>query len=96
MSTTLTPAVIRESSLTSASLCESLASNRTNLRVSPMRRSGAYHGRIVTFPLDAEAGPEYASMMAIHAARILSTCDGYDVTILADGVSLAVISRKPA
>ena len=93
--TTYTPATIRESALTSASLCESLATNRTGLKVGPMRKSGPYQGRRVTFPVDQTVSHEYAVMMAAHAAHILHDCDGYEVSILADGVTLAVISRKP-
>jgi hypothetical protein len=95
---TYSPLQMSESPLTAASLAESLDMSPRDLRVGPMRRRGAYHGRVLTFPnvqaIDSER-PDAARLLAERAVCRLVYGHRLEVTVMPDGVSLAVIALKP-
>jgi hypothetical protein len=92
---TYSPVAFRESSLTATSLADSLGESVRSLKVGPIRCSKRYHGRTLRLLVSESVGTEHARRAAQHAARLLSACDGYEVTVRPDGVSLAVIALKP-
>jgi hypothetical protein len=78
---------IAESTLSAATLYDSLASNRTSFKVGPIRCERQYHGRLLTGFVNADH--------AEHAANILSACDRYDTAVIGDGTTVRVIALKP-